>query len=294
MTLPLLYANNADVKYPLSDFHETDVPNDILLDLCLNIDPVYTPVVGAVRITPYLAFLSIEDQATGAPLATAAVDKAKMAVVYPLTMSVPGSGWVVFGPGLVREYYSGPVAIELDPETVVQLQTVAPVFNLKVNGAEYTLENVLKLLLANNTLIATIDGSTVYLDRNDAVMTDVQIADFTESNGLETDPGKYVYSIGGVLPDALGNIDIDIDGCFEACVDVWSLPIPRSDLGIGEYGELPLDKFASNEFTPNTPCYSSEGGGSEGGGPFDGCQTIIKLDIVDFGRAIGTLYTVSE
>ena len=71
MTLPLLYANNADVKYPLSDFHETDVPNDILLDLCLNIDPAYTPVVGAVRITPYLAFLSIEDETTGEPLYTA-------------------------------------------------------------------------------------------------------------------------------------------------------------------------------------------------------------------------------
>ena len=33
--------------------------------------------------------------------------------------------------------------------------------------------------------------------------------------------------------------------------DTWSLLIPRSDLGLGEYGELPLDKFASNEFQPD-------------------------------------------
>ncbi len=295
MTLPLLYANNADVKYPLDAFHETAVPNDLLLDLCLNIGPEHTPVVAAIRVSPYLAFVSIEDAVTGEPLATAAVEKAQMAIVYPLTMSVAGSGWIVFGPGVAREFYSGPIAVAPDPETLVQLQTVAPIFSLRLNRSDYELANVLSLLLANSTLVATIQGSTVYLDRNDAVMTDAQIADFTAAPGVQPDLSKYVYSIGGVAPDELGNVDIDVVGCLMNCEDVWTMTIPRSDLGTGEYDELPLDKFASNAFQPSTPCYSSlADGGSSSEDPFDYCQSIIKIDIESNLLPIGTLYTVRE
>jgi hypothetical protein len=294
MTLPLLYANNADVKYPLDAFHETAIPNDVLLDLCLNIGPEYTPIVTAVRISPYLAFVAIEDETTGAPLAVAAVDRAQMAVVYPLTLSVAGSGWLVFGPGISREFYSGPVAVPLDPETVVQLQTVAPLFSLRLNRADYPLANVLSLLLANEVLTATVQGNTVYLDRNDDILEDAQIADLTETPGDEPDLNKYVYSIGGVSPDIDGNIDIDVEGCLDNCEDVWSLSIPRSDLGIGEYGELPLDTYAANDFQPSTPCFSSLAGDSDSSEDgFDGCQRIVKIDIEDNDREIGTLYTVS-
>ena len=291
MTLPLLYANNADVPYPLDMFTQTNVPNDLLLDLCLCIPAGYTPVVGAIRNTPYLAYVSIEDKTTGAPLAMAAVPKARMAVVYPLTMSVAGSGWIVFGPGVANAYYSGAVAIPLDPETVVQLAASAPVFNLHLNGAAYPLENLLTLLMGSTMLTATVEGNTVYLDRNDGVLSLAQIADLTAAAGAHPDLNQYVYSIGGVAPDENGNVDIDISGCFAACNDVWSLPIPRSDLGIGEYGELPLDVFANNKYQPDTPCFSSEPGGSSEAG---GCQQIIKIAITDAAHAIGTLYTVYQ
>jgi hypothetical protein len=298
MTLPLLYANNADVKYPLDAFHEAPIPNDLLLDLCLSIEDGYQPVLTALRVTPYLTFVAIEDQLTGAPLATAAVERAQMAVVYPLTMQVRGSGWIVFGPGVSRGGFNAPtaanapMAVALDPETVVQLKTVAPLFSLKLNREEHELANTLALLLANEVLVATVQGNTLYLDRNDAILSDTQIADLTTASDQQ-DLNKYVFSIGGVTPDENGNVDIDVEGCLENCKDVWSLNIPRSDLGMGEYGELPLDNFAVNEFQPTTPCYPSDDGSSTAEDPFDQCRNIVKIDIEDADfRKVGTLYTI--
>ena len=295
MSLPLLYANNADVKYPLSDFHETDVPNDLLLDLSLSLPAGYTPVVGAIRMTRYLAFVSIENAVTRVPLAVAAIPTPKMAVVYPLTMSVAGSGWIVFGPGIARDYYSGPVAIELDPATWVALRQNAPVYTLEVNGTPYTLRDYLKLLLANNVLSVSISGNQIYLDRNDAELSAGQLADFTD-NGLDADMDqKVLKTLGGIGPDVNGNIDIDISGCYPPCLDVWSLDLPPGDTGDGEFGELPLDKLAERAYGgENWPCPSSESGQFSSYST-EPCMRIIRVDILDNdGHAVGTLYTKTD
>ena len=289
MTLPLLYSNNADIKYPLDMFDESQVPNDILLDLSLSLPEGITPVVGAIRITESLAFVSIEDKATRAPLATAAVASPQLAVVYPLEMAVEGFGWIVFGPGLRRDYYSSEIQADLDPETYVGLRRVAPQFSAQVNGFDHAVSNILTFLTANTTLLATRQGDTIYLDRDDTKLRPAQIADFTLLPGGNPDLTKYVLTIGGVEPDENGNIDIDIVGCFEDCIDVYSLPVPRGDTGEGEYGELPLDKFAPRTYGDGEACLPSSYAGSSLAGPV--CQTIIKIDIEDGGRAIGTLYT---
>ena len=82
--IPLLYANNADIKYPLSDFHETGIPNDILLDLSLSVPAIKDPILGALRIGPTTVFLSIEDRETRVSIASVLVTYPVAARVYPL------------------------------------------------------------------------------------------------------------------------------------------------------------------------------------------------------------------
>jgi hypothetical protein len=294
MSIPLLYSDNAEIKYPLSDFDENAVPTDILLDLSLTVPEGYAPVVGAVRISAHTAFVAIEDRLTGIPLATAAVALPKAAIVYPLQMDVDGFGWVVFGPGLARAYYSGAITAELDPETWGTRPVTAPVFSLDVNGYTYAAANILELLSRNDIVTVERDGGTIYLDRNDAVLGAVEIAAFTDFVA-PADFTDVVESIGGVLPDAAGNINIVFTGCFADCDDVWALEVPRGDVGEGTGESLPLDILQPREALDGEACLPSGDGSSGGSDPFDGCQVItprILLDIAD-DHEVGTLYTIS-
>jgi hypothetical protein len=281
--VPLLYSNNADIKYPLSDFHEQDIPNDLLLDLSLNVPPGHDPVLAAVRVGVSFVFISIEDRTTGVPIAHTIVNSPRTAVVVPLTMEVEGFGWVVFGPGIRNQFYSEAIEVDLDPECVVYLDPSAPEFGLIVNKAEYTLANFLEIVAQNDTLTVRTSGQDIIIERNDEVIPDDQIAGFTEgarSQGGDEEPLLYVI----------------VQGCIENCQDVWSLEIPRGDTGIGESEELPLDVFNPRPANPEDPCESSGASASSTStDPFDqACHDIRRItmqDPIDL-HEIGTLYTV--
>lgn len=296
MSFPLLYSNNADIKYPISDFDENEIPTDILLDLSLSVPYGYTPVVSVIRISPFTGFVAIVNSVDGQPLATAIVETPQPAIVYPLQMEVSGFGWVIFGPGLERDYYSGDVSAALDPETWTSLKQTAPLFGLQVNGYEFELSNLLGLLLQNDILTFELDGDTIYIDRNDEILSDSEIASFTDFVA-PAEASDIVETIGGVEPDAAGNIDISIEGCAKNCRDVWSLEVPRGDVGEGTGEELPLDILMPRIYADDEACKPSQGESSAGSiDPFDGCQNIIRKDILDptDDHAVGTLYTVSE
>jgi hypothetical protein len=298
MANPLRYSNNATIKYPLSDFHEEGIPNDILLDLSLSIPEGLEPILGVLRVGKGFVFVSLEEKTSREPIASVLVFKPQAAVVVPLTMHVSGFGWVVFGPGLSKVFYSGDVAVDLDPETYVALKGDAPSLTLTVNGIRYVVENTLDIFAANATIKITVEGQTIYLDRNDAEILDEQLKGFTELGDTGTPTGGILQTLDGVRPDANGNVDIDIVNCIEGCDDVYTLTIPRSNEGIGEPQELPLDIFNPPEpLSPLHPCFSFSSSSSASmvpGDLFDGCQEITKINIIEptFLIAIGTLYTV--
>lgn len=303
MATPLLYSNNADIKYPISDFDTNEIPTDIILDLSLTLPSNLEPAIQAIRITPYTAFVSIENKTTGDPLATAIVGEPQTAEVYPLQMEVDGFGWIVFGPGLNRDYYSGYVTAELDPECWMYLDGGFSEFSLNVNGEDQEVFNILEFLAQNSVLTITQSGDTIYVDRNDDVLRRAETSAFTDFVPLE-DTYNMIRTIGGTSPDEDGNIDIVFDGCFEACEDWWDLSVPRGNTGEGENTELPLDAWMPKEQRTEQEefCESSSSSTSSSSSSsaaldrFAGCQELIRKTILDKGneQAIGTLYTVSD
>jgi len=295
---PLLYSNNADIKYPLSDFHTEDIPNDILLDVSLSVPPDYEAVVGAVRVGLGFAFVSIENKADRRPIGHVLVQNPVVARVYPLDMDVPGFGWVVWGPGAAsgKSYYSGDVSVDLDPEAVIALKRTGLSLGLRVNTFEQDVNEFIELLSGSDTLAITREGSTIYLDRNDEALTedDITALNLEQQAALENQE-QVVYTVAGTPPDAEGNIDIIIVGCVSDCGDVRELTIPRGDTAQGETGELPLDIFAVREYVEGDPCAPSDlpQESSEPFDPYAGCTNITRVDIIDAtqGIAIGTLYT---
>lgn len=284
-----LYAYNANIKYPLSDFHEADVANDILSDITLSVGPEYDPVVGAIRITPFTAFVAIQNRTSGESLAIAAVHNPIPGRVYALEMDVGGFGWVVFGPGARNKViYTGSVEIDLDPEVHIELKNTAPTYAIQEGPYVYDAVNILKLLSTNDSLAITVEGNTIYIDRNDAALNEAQVAGFT--NVLGTDETSLIFTVGGALVDDDGNIDIDVVGVIQPCDDVWNLQVPRGDNALGTNVELPLDAFSPRLYTEGNSCVDPES--SEFPDTGDTAQTIIKENILDRvdDCAVGTLY----
>lgn len=255
--IPLLYANNADIKYPLSDFHETDIPNDILLDLSISVPAGVDPILAALRIGPSTVFLSIEERVTRAPVASVLVTSPVAARVYPLDMTMAGFGWVVFGSRVTtgEPYFSGDVVVDLDPEVFVSLQKTAPRLDLIVNGFPQDITNVLTLLAGSNLVTVTAENSTIYIDRNDDVMTEEDIlALSTETSEDAFAASRILFTVAGTEPDDAGNIDIQVSGCAQDCGDIRALLLPHGDLTLAEDGELPLDIFSTRIFETGDPC----------------------------------------
>jgi hypothetical protein len=295
--IPLLYSNNADIRYPLSDFHDTDVPNDALLDLSLGIPPGVTPALCTLRISKGFVFVSFEDTNTREPIASVLVTNPRAARIYPLDMHMEGYGWVVFGPRVTQTapYYSGDINILLDPQCVLSLEQAAP-FRIEVNGEELPVDTFLEILTLSDMLTLTREGNRIYIDRNDEVLS---IEDRRALQVQVEDNMAPLFTLDGVLPDARGNIDVVVIGCIEGCKDVWSLKVPRGDIGEGVAGELPLDIFEKREYVEGDPCAPSEAAESSGSNaeepdPFFGCKDIVRVPILDptTGLPIGTLYTV--
>lgn len=303
MTLALLYSGNADRKYPLSDFHTTDVPNDLILDISMSVPEGIEPVLSAARVGVRFAFLCFEDKTTHAAVASIMITDPIPARVYPLQMDVSGFGWVVFGgrSATNEPYFSGAVAVDLDPECWVALKTVGPLFALEVNGFPKEVANVLELASISELVTITVENGIIYLDRNDDVITEDDLVALNLEDQAIGDTEQILYTLDGVLPDADGNIDVDIVGCIQDCGPTRELSVPRSDTGLGEQGELPLDIYTPRRYVDGDPCAPSESSGSSSGSsaedPFAGCTEIVKVDILDAmssDHAVGTLYTVEE
>jgi hypothetical protein len=300
MAEPLFYSNNADLKYPLSDFHNEPVPNSILLNLTLGIPEGYEPAVAAIRVQSTFVFISIEDKNTREPIATSLITRPRLATVYPLDMDIDGYGWVSYGPGAINEeYFSGDILIDVDPECITALKSTAPPFSVEVNGIASEVSNILDFLSANDNLLITVDNGIMYIDRNDSAITIDERANLTASvSALSVTTSDLVLSIGGVQPDETGNVNIDIDECIEGCSGTREISIPRGDTGQGESIELPLDVFQPRVFDEDDPCGENEVESSSAGedDPFDVCNEVEKVDIKDPGNdaSVGTLYTLKD
>jgi hypothetical protein len=305
MTLPLLYSNNAEIKYPLDEFHEEPIPDSILLDMSLTVAEGVDPVVAAIRVGAGFVFVSVEERTTGVPVGSAIVQSPLTGIVYPLTMDNGGFGWVVFGPGSIfgNEFFSSDVEVGIDPECITRLKPTANPFELSVNGFSKEIANVLSIASFNSLLTITVDGNTIYIDRNDDGLDDTDLAAFSnDTDPLAAVENNVLFTIDGVSPDDDGNIDIDIEGCVDDCSDERSLEVPRGDTSQGVQGELPLDIFTERTYAPGDPCdpdaeSSSAAEASSSPDPFEGCTEIVKRDILDASngdKAVGTLYTVDR
>ena len=180
------------------------------------------------------------------------------------------------------------------------LQKTAPGMELTVNGFPQDITNMFTLLAGSQFVTVTADNSTIYIDRNDDVMTGEDIL------ALNAEPSEdafansqLLFTVEGTEPDDAGNIDIQVSGCAQDCGDVRALLLPNGDLTLAEEGELPLDIFSPRIFKVGDPCAPSDGEfeeSSEAVDVFTGCTNIIAIDIVDTvqSKAIGTLYTVER
>ena len=290
--IPLLYANNADIKYPLSDFHEVDIPNDILLDLSISVPAGIDPILGALRVGPSTVFVSIEDRRNRAPVASVLVTYPVAAKVYPLDMTVVGFGWVIFGSRVTtgEPYFSGDVTVDLDPEVFVTMQKTAPRMNLTVNGFPQDITNVLTLLAGSELVTVTAENSTIYIDRNDDVMTEEDILALNaESSEDAFAEAGMLFTVAGTEPDDAGNIDIQVSGCAQDCGDVRALLLPNGNLALAEEGEMPLDIFTPRIFKTGDTCAPEDGifeNSSEAVDAFTGCNNIIAIDIIDTTESV--------
>jgi hypothetical protein len=159
---------------------------------------------------------------------------------------------------------------------------------------------VLTLLAGSDLVTVTAENSTIYIDRNDDVMTEEDILALNaESSEDAFAESRILFTVAGTEPDDAGNIDIQVSGCAQDCGDIRALLLPNGDLALSENGEMPLDIFSARIFKPGDPCAPSAGpfeNSSETADAFTGCTDIIAIDIVDTAqnRAIGTLYTVER
>jgi len=155
------YFEHAAAPYPLDDKYG-DVPNNILLDMSLTVNPVYkdTAKITALRVTPSFAFLAIET--ADAPLAHVHVVDPTPGRIYLFDNDAPG--WVVFGPGVGSEYtLPEDETLELDPNCLIIEEPDSSAFTLSVNGKTYEMPNVLNIV-ADGIARARITEREVYLD----------------------------------------------------------------------------------------------------------------------------------
>jgi len=291
---PLMYSNNAEVKYPLSAFHEADIPNDILIGLSLHIDEGLDPVLSVLQIFPGFAFVAIEDAASHDLIASVAVADPLPAMIYPLEMQQGSYGAVSFGPGLTSTFNSGNVSVALDPDVVSYRRSPGPLWTLSLNGSSHVLGDLLKLLSNSGYLSITAEGSTIYFDRNDQVIPSDTLLRLTQAlTNLSGDP---VLSIGGIRPDANGEITLafkDVD-TFPDCPDVYSLAPKRPAEGYDEAVELPLDVLVPRDYAEDYACTPDQPEPLEP--PLDGDQYLFVIALKDVAddNYIGLAITDSQ
>jgi hypothetical protein len=290
---PNLYSNNADVKFPLIDTHTEDIPNDILTGLSLTVPPSIQPVLTCLRVGIGFVVVILEDLTNNIPIAYVLVEDPQPGLIYPLEMDVLGHGYVMFGPGALERqgYYSGQVSVALEDEVVISAPNMSTTYTIEINGLTYSLDNALKLLSANSLLNITIEGSNIFIDRNDDELDELSLVSFLDRD-VKVNQDPLIYTIANTPPDENGNIDIDIIGCMEECAPVNSTDIDRGDEGAGDNISLPLDIYFPAQPNEDDPCAPSESSESSETPEEPSCQNIYKEVIYnENNNEVGTLYT---
>jgi len=151
------YNENEGRSYPVSEMAtKVDdagklLPDDILVDMGLMIDPAHTDVyLSSLRITPKFVTLGISSSVSGLLVGTYAITDVQAYKAYPLTAVVDNvSGWVVFGEhkATTTETYafSIPTQSRIELRAVKQIEAL-PVTSLsKLYGSDVKLQGIVKL-----------------------------------------------------------------------------------------------------------------------------------------------------
>jgi len=241
-----LYSENTNIKYPVEDRCTEPIPFDCLVDAAVSV-PAAMARTG-VRITnlirtPAFVFMSLESGEE--PVGHVLVTGPAAFRAYPLTMSAEGTGWVVFGPGVQEPLDLKGISAQLDPRCILPAVGGGIQFKLRVNGVEHDMPNI--LTVRTNYFLrqaiearthdlepdspATATGPCAVLGRNDLVL-DENLLKYGMVDRDFTD--LPLFSIGGVDPDAAGNLDIELAAAEEASSQSSSSGLSSVEVG----GEL--------------------------------------------------------
>jgi hypothetical protein len=213
-------------------------------------------------------------------------------MIYVMAMEQGSYGAVSFGPGITSSFNSGHVAVALDPDVVSYRRTPGPLWSLNVNGDVFPLTDLLKLISTTPYLTVTASGSTIYFDRNDLAIPADTLVRFT----AVASSGEPVLTIGGVAPDAAGNIQFGfaVADTFPDCRDVYSVKPKRAAEGYDEATELPLDILVPRDYSEDYECTPEQP--DPPAPPLDGDQYLFAVVIKDLGddTELGVVVTDSE
>ena len=205
-----LYDSNTSVKYPLDPFTETDIPNDMLLDMSFSLPDTSVILLTNFVVTDKYLFISFEKD-DGTPIGHLMLTKIIPGIVYPVSMSVEGDGWVVFGPGVRRHSLSQQgCGVLLNPSVVVNYVSPESGLTLFINNQEISSFPAYIELAGGGYLSIiydTFDGRpALRFRRNDVSTTlDERRSLFEDIQSRE----GTIYTIKGATPDN-GNIDIEL------------------------------------------------------------------------------------
>jgi len=279
------YFNNTDNPYPLAEL-DPSVPSDLLVDMALSVDAAIQADcrVTSVRVTEYFAFVAIET--SSAAVAHVYVQNPQPWTIYQFEAQ-EGEGWIIFGPGVQREYeLAADKELEIDPRALIANEPASGGFTLEVNGRQYEMPASLQVVgdgfIATEADpgrdLATGIAAALVLFRNDSLIDDT-----TLTRSLVENPLPPIYVFGDALPDANGNIDVNVlleagltgsAGIIAVPCDnpdvqgfiLWSKGIAGceidnlleqlkfSDCGQGKPYPLPFDKILERFKGKETPC----------------------------------------
>lgn len=252
-----IFDENTAVKYPLSDFHESSIPNDVLVDLSVSgplalligwedaqsggdapmwihgYPPLPVPTLAAdfpgessqVFLTNLVKrsgvlFVSFEAY-PGNPVCHLSVISPEPFKIYKMEAADGVAAWIAFGPGVSRDFEYRDVAVPVDADCL--LPRDEPFAALVVNDVVHPAPRSLSIVF-NDAFLVSGTGDVA---RNDAFFQDVMY-DLREDIPSRRD---RLYDIGGAQPDADGDVKL---------VDFQRVVMQSSSSSWVETSELPL------------------------------------------------------
>ena len=228
-----LYSENSSIKYPLDDQHTEAIANDILLDLSLSV-PSDAGIITCTNMVIKPSFIFISLECATYPIGHVMVTNPIPFIIYPLTMSCDGSGWVVFGPGVSREFTIRGSTAAIDKRTILYNVDTAKKFKLSVNGFEYDMPPILNIAVNTNltstsetrTIAGIGSATSLVLKRDDTKFTDAML----KTGLIVYDPRDIpLATINSIFPDAAsGNVDLVIN-TDDPTEEVFVVPMKKYD-----------------------------------------------------------------